>query len=173
MATFNGNVENIENNLNKVKDITEECTDEQYPSAKAAYKLLLLAHPVGSLYWSADATEPSLLFGGSWERVKDKFILAAGDSYEAGSTGGEAEHKLKANEIPRHFHDMVIANRTNETATAEYPAYALQFYEDSFTRSSSIIYGGVVGGGTSKVGGDGTHNNMPPYEVYYCWKRTA
>lgn len=57
--------------------------------------LLLDAHPVGSLYWSSNATDPTSLFGGSWERIKDKFILAAGDSYSQGSTGGSATHNHK------------------------------------------------------------------------------
>lgn len=50
--------------------------------------LLLAAHPVGSYYWSSEATDPGELFGGTWERIKDKFVLAAGDSYAAGATGG-------------------------------------------------------------------------------------
>ena len=41
----------------------------------------LTAHPVGSYYFSAEATDPSILFGGEWLRIKDRFILAAGDTY--------------------------------------------------------------------------------------------
>ena len=36
--------------------------------------------------------DPSTLFGGTWERIKDKFLLCAGDSYSAGGTGGSANH---------------------------------------------------------------------------------
>lgn len=67
-------------------------------------QILLAAHPVGSYYWSSEATDPGTLFGGVWRRVKDKFILAAGDSYAAGSTGGEAEHTLTLAESPAHTH---------------------------------------------------------------------
>lgn len=66
--------------------------------------LLDYCYPVGSLYWSKNATNPGTLFGGTWTQVKDKFVLAAGDSYEAGSTGGEASHKLTTNEMPSHSH---------------------------------------------------------------------
>lgn len=52
------------------------------------------AHPVGSYYWSSESTDPSTLFGGTWEQVKDRFVLAAGDSYAVGATGGEATHTL-------------------------------------------------------------------------------
>lgn len=62
------------------------------------------AHPVGSLYWSREATDPAELFGGVWGRVKDRFILAAGDDYAAGSEGGEAAHTLTLAESPAHTH---------------------------------------------------------------------
>lgn len=42
------------------------------------------AYPIGSIYMSFNSTEPSILFGGTQERIKDRFILAAGDSYTAG-----------------------------------------------------------------------------------------
>ncbi len=53
-------------------------------------EILLLAHPVGSLYWSMEATDPAALFGGTWEQIKDQFVLAAGDTYKAGTSGGAA-----------------------------------------------------------------------------------
>lgn len=31
----------------------------------------------------------------------------------------------------------------------------------------------VVHDGSTAVGGDQPHNNMPPYKVYYVWERTA
>lgn len=36
---------------------------------------ILRSHPVGSIYWSFQKTDPASLFGGTWERVKDTFIL--------------------------------------------------------------------------------------------------
>ena len=66
--------------------------------------ILNLVHPVGSLYWSKNSTDPSTLFGGTWKRIKDKFILACGDSYANGSSGGEASHTLTVNEMPTHSH---------------------------------------------------------------------
>lgn len=35
MAIFNGSVENIENNKNKVNTISEDATPEQYPTVQA------------------------------------------------------------------------------------------------------------------------------------------
>ena len=47
-------------------------------------------YPVGSLYFSISGTNPGQLFGGTWEQIRDKFFLSAGDTYTAGTTGGSA-----------------------------------------------------------------------------------
>ena len=46
----------------------------------------LTLYPVGSIYISTNDTEPKNIIGGTWERIKDTFLLCAGDSYSAGST---------------------------------------------------------------------------------------
>lgn len=161
--------EAINNTSKELKDLSEEVA-QQIKEAGAA--LLLAAHPVGSLYWSADATEPSLLFGGSWERVKDKFILAAGDSYEAGSTGGEAEHTLTTQELPRHTHSVIKAFGNNTLDSSNQPAWAIKLLESAISNTSANPSTGSDGG-IGYAGSGTAHNNMPPYEVYYCWKRTA
>jgi microcystin-dependent protein len=63
-------------------------------------------YPIGAYFWSSEDKDPSNFLGGTWEQVKDKFILAAGDSYAAGSTGGEADHKLTTDEMPVHSHGL-------------------------------------------------------------------
>lgn len=45
-------------------------------------------YPVGSIYMSVNDTSPNLLFGGKWEPIKDKFLLASGDLYQSGQGGG-------------------------------------------------------------------------------------
>ena len=49
-------------------------------------------YPVGSLYFSVNNTNPGTLFGGTWERIEDKFLLCAGSTYAPGTTGGAASH---------------------------------------------------------------------------------
>ena len=46
-----------------------------------------LIHPVGSIYTSTLPTNPTRLFGGTWERITDKFLWCANDE-EAGIIGG-------------------------------------------------------------------------------------
>lgn len=65
-----------------------------------------MIYPVGSIYMSTNSVNPSTLFGGSWEQIKDKFLLASGTTFSNGSTGGEINHKLTTNEIPSHAHGL-------------------------------------------------------------------
>ena len=122
-------------------------------------------YPVGTYYWSSNATNPATLFGvGTWERVKDKFLLAAGDTYAAGATGGEATHTLTADEMPSHNHAISYPNGGGpyENAPIGYPS-----------SSSTKKTWGAVMCYTESTGADAAHNNMPPYTAAYCWHRTA
>lgn len=53
---------------------------------------MLAIYPVGSFYISAVSADPGTLFGGTWKRHEDRFLLGASNSYANGSTGGEAAH---------------------------------------------------------------------------------
>ena len=61
-------------------------------------------YPVGSIYISVNSTNPSTLFGGEWEQIQEKFLLSAGDTHTAGTTGGEFTHTLTTAEMPVHNH---------------------------------------------------------------------
>lgn len=117
-------------------------------------------YPVGAIYLSTNAADPATLFGfGEWQQIKDTFLLAAGDSYAAGTTGGEAEVALTVEQMPRHRH--VVDGVTNAT--------------------SSVTDGYMMIGGYSRVrdvytgyvGNSNAHNNMPPYLAVYVWQRSA
>lgn len=116
-------------------------------------------YPVGAIYISTDATSPAELFGGTWEQIKDTFFLAAGDTYAAGSTGGEATHTLSENEMPSHWHSI------QNTGLAWFNAQGsgsnqMWFYAPGYNQAVSY-----------STGGSGAHNNMPPYLSVYAWKR--
>ena len=63
-------------------------------------------YPVGSIYISFNATDPSTLFGGTWQRLKDTFLLANGDSYAPNTTGGSATKTIGVNNLPAHNHTV-------------------------------------------------------------------
>lgn len=123
-----------------------------------------LVYPVGAIYMSTVATNPKTLFGfGTWEQIKDVFLLAAGSTYAGGSTGGEATHTLTEAEMPKHNHAIWYPNAGagNNSAPIGYPNVG----------SKSTYW--AVGSYTGDVGKDSAHNNMPPYLAVYVWKRTA
>lgn len=121
--------------------------------------LVNLIYPVGSIYMSVNNVSPQTFFGGTWERIKDRFLLAAGDTYAAGGTGGAATHTLTVSEIPSHYH--VIGTESG-----------------TITKDTPYIAGATGGAGgrgvsaTDNAGGGAAHNNMPPYLTVYMWKRT-
>ena len=162
---FNGEVGNIESNINKVdsfdKSLSEDLAKQKYPSMQCLKDFLSKIYPVGSIYISTVSTSPSTLFGGTWVQIKDRFLLAAGSSYPASSTGGEAKHTLTVNEMPTHNHSFGAG--VNETAQGTATdVFMYQGWQSSY----SPAYVTSVGGGQA-------HNNMPPYLAVYVWKRTA
>ena len=130
---------------------------------------------------SVNATSPSTLFGGTWDRIQDRFLLAAGNSYSAGATGGEATHKLSVAEMPSHeghmysnFDDSDWAARNGDknsyflnanNATGFFSKYEDRPYK--IVSTNEMIMQGYSRGGSQ------SHNNMPPYLAVYMWKRTA
>ena len=79
--------------------------------------LLNLVYSVGSIYWSPNDTDPGALFGGTWQQIKDMFVLAAGDSYTNGATGGEKTHTLTIDEMPSHGHSFTPSGTVSSTFT--------------------------------------------------------
>lgn len=111
-------------------------------------------------FWvSNDPTSPASFIGGTWEQIKDTFLLAAGDIYEAGTTGGEAEHTLTVAEMPSHAHNITYPASNSNAAKMVF----------NYTWRS----GWVADTPVTATGGDQPHNNMPPYLAIYAWKRIA
>lgn len=124
------------------------------------------SHPVNSLYMSTSSTEPAALFGGTWERIEDVFILAAGDTYPAGSTGGEATHILTLSELPSA--ELLITSPLGQTLASEYGGETGPLGGVSpNTGNPSYEYKANLNGENQP------HNNMPPYLTVYVWKRIA
>lgn len=119
-------------------------------------------YPVGSIYLSVNSTNPKNLFGGTWEQIQGKFLLGMDSSYPAGSTGGEATHKLTQGEMPKHNHIIYAPNAGGPDKGA-----ALGFPE---VGSSNTWWAAACM--TEQTGDNEAHNNMPPYLSVYIWKRT-
>lgn len=131
-------------------------------------------YPVGSIYLSTNATDPTALFGGTWERIKDTFLLTAGDTYAAGTTGGEAKHTLTLDEMPRHSHEEYFyAEGSGELTVPGRTSRLVGNTGFLFSTSETPNAARGVLGDTGVAGGNQPHNNMPPYLTVYAWKRIA
>lgn len=127
---------------------------------------MLGAYPIGSIYLSVNNTSPASLFGGTWEKIQDRFLLASGSSYSLGATGGEKEHTLTINEMPSHSHNVEVMVLNNITNTPQYGPYF-----EGRTAYSWSSQGNAYG--MNNTGGSKAHNNMPPYLVVNVWKRIS
>ena len=137
--------------------------------SRALSSLILEAvYPIGSIYMSVNGTSPATLFGGTWEAIQGKFLLGAyGNTYKAGSTGGEATHTLTVDEMPKHTHSMYSGNSgAPETWEPDGGSYLV----DSVTQDKHTWWASL---GMNYAGGGAEHNNMPPYLAVYIWKRTG
>lgn len=51
--------------------------------------------------------------------IAGRFLLGCNSTYPAGSTGGEATHKLTIDEMPSHYHTLGYDARKNATSLAD------------------------------------------------------
>ena len=147
-----------------------------------------IVYPVGSIYMSVNSTSPATLFGGTWEQLKDKFLLASGDTYNNGATGGSADAVVVSHNHTQSSHTHEPSN-TAFSFLASQGNISLNETKRSFPSESSsghyFVYSDEVKGineyeTTSSstpyiyyTGESGTGKNMPPYLVVNVWKRTA
>lgn len=153
-------------------------------------------YPVGSIYMSVNATNPSTYFGGTWVawgagRVPVRINTSDSNFNTVEKTGGAATVTLSASQIPSHTH----AKGTLATASAGAHTHNLQNQKAPWGTSASNrvlvdatsgytavtnkettsagAHTHTVSGSTAATGGGGSHNNLQPYIVCYMWKRTA
>lgn len=117
--------------------------------------------PIGYIYLSTSNVNPGQFFGGTWEPIKDRFLLLAGDTYKGGQTGGEATHKLTIDEMPRHQPQALL-----NTGDSNITGSAINWQ----VVNNGRFYGGDM---FKTYGGDKAHNNMPPYIVVYGWVKVS
>ena len=118
-------------------------------------------YPVGSIYMSTENTSPASMFGGTWEQIKDKFLLSAGDTYSAGATGGEASHMLTQTEMAR-IRLLASAQPGND--------YGMILSSSIWTKGDGSSYTIVD---MAKGFEQTAFSLMPPYLAVYCWKRIS
>lgn len=142
-------------------------------------------HPVNSIYMSVDSTDPQILFGGTWERMTDGFLVSADFTYTdeggalktvyAGQKGGEAVHTLTVGEMPEHSGHLWENDGMVYTGSANSRYLAVSDMSVTSAiggRGWNDNDGEAYPSGVDR-GGSLPHNNMPPYVAVYMWKRVA
>lgn len=120
--------------------------------------------------------DPNSIYAGTtWAQKKDVFILAAGETYPAGSTGGEAQHKLTESELPRISGSITIHGQENGTNIYSTHGHCTGVtLTNKFKDIASVLNGADSVRDIEFVfGDDRPHNNMPPYYSMPFWVRTA
>ena len=165
--------------------------DSVFTSTGGGIKEALLdyIYPVGSIYMSANNVNPGTFLGGTWTQITDKFLLAAGSKYTAGSVGGSATKTISTANLPNytlysashthtqaaHNHGIPGYNQANGSGSGISKEDATSTVNNNWaystTSATPTINGTTI---TVTSGGSGTAMDiMPPYEVVYTWKRTA
>lgn len=121
------------------------------------------------------------VYGGTaWTCMTGKFLYGASASdfegtstIPVGRTGGSEEVTLTTAQMPQHTHSfstggsaLVIGSNTSYTGMPD---------AQGFMASTNSWFSGAKKNlsGLATAGSGSAHNNMPPYEAVYIWKRTA
>ena len=99
-----------------------------YTSNSLVNDLLNRVYPVGSIYMSVVNVSPASFLGGTWQAIEQgRMLMAAGSSWQAGTTGGAAYHALTVQEMPAHDHsatETAAGGHTHEASTGSAGAHA-------------------------------------------------
>lgn len=144
-------------------------------NGKTAAEIMLTLYPVGAVYISANSTSPASLFGGTWEQIHGRFLLASGSPDAntdnrfgditggwvagSGSTGGQDYHTLTVEEMPSHTHaSQYVKPESGYMAAGMKGSAEANWWSEDYIRAT---------------GGGQKHNNMPPYLAVNMWKRVS
>lgn len=139
---------------------------------RARWEHLNACYPVGSVKLTWDAANPGTRLGGTWVQCSQgRVLLGQGTgsdgstsmTFGAAGTGGEYNHTLTQEEMPSHYHASKPlwvggGGAGSNNCVAGYPTTGKA---------------GQYGINTENTGGSKAHNNLPPYAVVFCWRRTA
>lgn len=142
--------------------------------------IMNVTHPIGSVYLSFDPTDPSVLFGGTWEGITGvtsadkapRFLYVTNPNspsgIKAGTNGGSDKVKLTTAELPAHTHDIKLLS-----------GESISLWSSTAGAGSlwRIMANGISAPGNSPVvkstGSGKEFSIVPPYTVVYGWKRVA
>ncbi len=130
-------------------------------------------YPVGSIYLSVNSTNPSTIFGGTWERIAKGCALVGLDENDSDFNKvekiiGKKTHKLTVDELPTHNHSEFYQVKDSLSSGNGDGTYAGRPMVKGNSISNNTTFWN-----TGETGGSKEHNNIQPSLVVYIWKRIA
>ena len=153
----------------ELKDILDRLTALE--SGYNIENIMLSTYPVGSIYMSVSNTNPSTLFGGTWEAWGAGRVPVCVDTTDINfnaveKTGGEKTHVLSESELPTHMHTMDSAVSIKDSIVSNDTGLYQGSGAITFTTIGKVVKTDTAGEGIG-------HNNLQPYITCHMWKRTA
>jgi hypothetical protein len=150
-------------------------------------------YPVGSIYLSVSSTDPSTLFGGTWEawgtgRVPVGIDTSDTDFATVEKTGGSKNlqshtHTFTGTAVTvtggAHSHTLPYPAMAAPDTDSEGQSYNAKFgwydpQSEEITETDSATHSHTfTAKGTISSAGSGNAQNLQPYITCYMWKRTA
>lgn len=128
-------------------------------------------YPVGSIYFSVSSISPQTLFGGTWEQIQDRFIMASGSGRDALSTGGSNDavvvahsHSASTNNAGSHYHSGTTDSSGSHTHTISGGSH-----NHTASTNSAGSHTHDLGGDLLGVGIDNANQNATTTTAPYWW----
>jgi len=136
-------------------------------SMTSAFKLMMLnfAYPIGTIYTTvSESINPATAFGGTWEKIQNRFLIAAGNEFATNSTGGSKTQTLVMQNMPQHSHGVEKINTMTESVkgVTDSNRTIIQYVSSDQTE-------GIIGHDNTTTAFD----ILPPYIAVNVFKRTA
>ena len=127
-------------------------------------------YPIGSVYISFNSTDPSTLFGGTWQRLKDTFLLASGDTYAPNTTGGSATKTLTTSNLPAHTHTCSTAgDHTHTRGTMNITGTMNASWEKNIPQITTGAFTQVDGERSNEADGQGSGAKVWEFDASRSW----
>lgn len=134
-------------------------------------------YPIGSICMFNTNIDPNEMYGGTWVRIKGKFILGADDNtYPLGSEGGETTHTHSLSDKGganfRKYSTIFYQGRESSVAPmlADWQGYYWTTSGNSDNSATSIPNHMA---GIGLYGSTDEKNILPPYVAFYIWAKVA
>ena len=115
-------------------------------------------YPIGSVYISFNSADPSTLFGGTWQRLKDTFLLANGDVYAPNTSGGSATKSITTSNLPSHTHSCGSAGNHTHTRGSMNITGRIGNVDSTSSSSTGAFYRSGTSGELENKGGGADPN---------------